>query len=268
MGTLRVTRTSGAPSTQFDMEADWASQSQKDNYSTCYFWLRATNRGGSGSYDNNQGAQLWQMDGQNYNGHYDSLPPGYGTGQLRWYDGPWQIQVKHDANGNLGAQTIRQIIQGWFAFNDAVTLPAPPRIPKPPTAPGRPSASEITPTSMRLTWAKSADAKGSAIDFYLLRRWANAEGTGAYVDSKANNLTRVVTGLEPGKTYSFRVYAHNGSYGGYSVASGLWVAKTVAASRVRVAGIWEYAIAYVKKDNKWYEAQPMVRSNGDWKNTG
>lgn len=265
MGTLRVVRTSDAPSTQFDMEADWLSQNQAGNYSTAGFWLRATNRGGSGSYDNNPGSQTWQMDGVTYNGHSGSLPSGYGTGQVRWYDGPWQFNVTHDSAGNSPARTIRQIISGWFDYNDAATLPAPPRIPKPPSTPGTPVASDIQPTSMKLTWTGSGNNNGSAIDYYLLRRYNNAAGTGAYVDSKANNLSRTITGLTPGTTYSWRVYAHNGSAGGYSLASGLRVQATLAPMRIKKGGVYVYGIPYRKVSGAYKMGLPYVKRNGAYR---
>lgn len=265
MGTGRVDRTSGAPSTQFRMEADWVSQNQAGNYSTCYFWLQAINRGSTGSFDSNSGTQAWQMDGISSNGHTSTLPSGYANGQQRWYDGPWGINVGHDANGWGADRTIRQIISGWFSYDDAVVLPAPPRIPKPPSQPGTPVGSEVLPTSIRFTWTASTDNKGSAIDHYLLRRYETADGTGPYTDSIANNLTRVITGLVPGKTYSWRVYAHNGSAGGYSVASGLRVQATMAPVRIKVGGVYVYGIVYVKVAGVYKTGLPSVKKSGVYK---
>lgn len=263
MGTTRVARNSGeAPTTDYYMEADWYSQSQSGNYSTCRFYVKAVNRGSTASYDNNQGSQVWQMDDVASNGHYGTMPSGYATNATRWYDGPWGVNVSHDANGYGAAKTIRQIISGWFSFNDAVTLGAPARIPKPPTAPGTPVASEILPQSMRLTWSASSDNKGSSIDHYLLRRYETSNGTGSYTDSTANDLSRVISGLTPGKTYSWRVYAHNGSYGGYSAASGLLVAATMAPARIKVGGVYKYGIPYVKVSGIYKTAVPMVKRAG------
>lgn len=77
-----------------------------------------------------------------------------------------------------------------------------------PSVPGNPTFSEITPTSVRVSWAASASNGGAAIDGYLLRRRSVVNGP--YVDvSQANDRSRVVSGLTPGATYVFSVYAHN-----------------------------------------------------------
>lgn len=262
MGTGRIDRTTGAPSTQFRMEADWVSQNQAGNYSTCYFWLQAINRGSTGSYDSNGGSQVWQMDGVASNGHSSTLPSGYANGQQRWYDGPWGVDVGHDANGYASDRTIRQIISGWFNFNDATVIAAPPRIPKPPSQPGTPTASEVLPQSIRLSWSGSGDNAGSAIDYYLLRRYDTTDGSGPYVDSIANDLSRVISGLTPGKTYSWRVYAHNGSAGGYSAGSGLLVQATMAPARMKVGGVYKYGIPFVKVAGAYKTAVPMVKRLG------
>lgn len=263
MGTTRIARGSGAaPTTDYYMEADWVAQNHAGNYSTAYFWVKAVNRGSTSSFDNNQGSQVWQMDGITYAGHYGTMPSGVPNGGTRWYDGPWGVDVGHDGEGWGADRNIRQIISGWFSFNDVVVLPAPARIAKPPSTPGTPVASEVLPQSMRLSWSASADNRGSAIDHYLLRRYETADGTGSYTDSVANNLSRVISGLTPGKTYSWRVYAHNGSSAGYSPASGLLVAATMAPARIKVGGIYEYGIPFVKVSGIYKTAVPMVKRAG------
>ena len=228
MGTTRIARGTGAPSTDFYTECDWVSQNQAGNYSTLYIWIKAVNRGSTGSYSNYQGSQTGSVDGVGSGSHSGTLPSGYANGQQRWYDGPWGYNVGHDANGYLSNLTVRQVISGWFNFNDTAVLPAPARIPKPASAPGTPSASEITSTSMRLSWGGSGDNGGSGITGYLLRRYDTSDGSGAYYDSFENNLSRVIGGLSRAKAYSWRVYARNNSAGVYSAPSGLLTASTMA----------------------------------------
>lgn len=269
MGTTRISRGSGgAPTTDFYTEVDWVSQNQAGNYSTLHIYVKAVNRGSTGSYDSTNGSHIGQVDNVAAPGHSGTLPSGVPTNGTRWYDGPWGYNVGHDANGYLGNLTVRQIISGWFSFNDTAVLPAPARIPKKPSSPGTPTASEVLPQSMRITWTGSGDNAGSSIDGYLLRRWDTADGTGSYVDiSQTNDLSRVVTGLTPGKTYSWRVYAHNGSAdnNGYSIASGLLVKAAMAPARIKVSGVYKYAIPYVKVSGVYKMALPYVKVAGAWK---
>lgn len=266
MGTVRVDRTTPAPTTQFTTEADWVSQSQAGNYSTVYIYIRAVNRGGTTSYSGYQGSQTGQVDGVGGHAHTGTLPSGYANGAQRWYEGPYGFNVGHDSEGKLSARTVRQIIAGWFNYNDVGSLPAPPRIPKPPTAPGKPVASEILPTSLRLTWTASTDNRGSPIDGYIVRRWDTADGSGPYVDSPLqNNLSRVLTGLTPGKAYTFAILAHNGSHGAYSVPSAVLVVSTLAPARIKVGGQYKYAIPYVKVAGVYKVGLPYIKVGGVYK---
>lgn len=266
MGTVRVDRTSPAPATQYTTEADWVSQNQLGNYSTCYIYIRAVNRGSTGAYSNYNGSQTGQVDGVGSGAHSGTMPSGVGNGVQRWYDGPWGFNVPHDADGYVSALTVRQIIAVWFSYNDTGVLPAAPRIPKPPTAPGTPVASNILPTSVTLTWTASTDNKGSAIDGYKIRRWDTADGSGPYTDSPMeNNLSRTVTGLIPGKDYTFAILAHNGSAGGWSVVSSSIVVRTLAPARIKVGGHYKYAIQYIKIGGHYYVVLPFIKVSGHYK---
>lgn len=265
MPTLYISKRSASPTTDYNLYADLMSQDQAGNFSTIYYWVQAINRGNTSSFSGNNGSQTGEIAGGGGAGHSGTMPSGYATGQQRWYDGPWAVNVGHDAEGySVGASTVQRI-RGWFTYDDGGGTIGLPRIPKPPTIPGTPIASEILPTSMRLTWTASADNRGSAIDHYLLRRYETSDGTGAYVDNIANNLTRVITGLLPGKQYSWRVYAHNGSSGGYSPSSAVLTISTLAPVWVKVGGIWKYGIPYVKVSGGWLIGLPYVKKSGEWK---
>ncbi|QUE25333.1 minor tail protein [Microbacterium phage Fizzles] len=97
-----------------------------------------------------------------------------------------------------------------------------------PAAPGTPTATEITPNSVRLTWTIPANG-GMPIDQMLLRRSTSADFSKDVVDTPlaANATTAVATALNPGTTYYWRVYAHN--VVGYSAPSGTRQATTQAA---------------------------------------
>lgn len=146
------------------------------------------------------------------------------------------------------------------------TPPPPPT--KRPSPPGAPTFSEITPTSVKVTWGASTDNGGSPIDSYLLRYWPNAAGTGPYVDhSSRNDRSRVVTGLTPGNEYRFVVFAHNGSpdNSGFSNPSAAKVVRMAGIVWVRVSGTWRRALPYVRVNGVWKAALPYTRQNGTWK---
>jgi len=88
-----------------------------------------------------------------------------------------------------------------------------------PGAPNTPNASDVTPTSMTLSWNIPGDG-GLGIDQMLLRG-STDPNFGSYTDyPNAGNVTsRNVGGLTPGTNYFWRVYAHNGN--GYSASSGI-----------------------------------------------
>jgi len=270
MATRRVGVNVSSPSTEFYTDADLVSQDQGGNYSTVYYWVGAINRGTSGSFNNNNGAQTATVGGAGGNGHGGTLPSGVGAGAQRWYDGPWGVNLGHDGAGNRGADSVAQTLS-WSVWNrtDYGSIGPYPRIPKPPSQPGTPVASNVMPTSMTLTWGGSGDNGGAGIDGYLLRRWLGSSMTGAYTDvSFQNNVSRQDTGLIPGTVYTYVVYAHNGSAGQYSVNSAPVTVKTIAPMRVKVGGLWKYAVPYVKVNGVWVMAQPFVKVAGVWKQTG
>lgn len=144
------------------------------------------------------------------------------------------------------------------------------RIAKKPSPPGKPSFSNELPTSVTVSWAASTNNGGTSIDHYLLRYWPNAAGTGSYIDhSKANNRSRVVTGLTPGRTYRFVVYAHNGSADndGYSDRSSANIFQMLAGVWLKISGVWKLAVPYINVAGVWKLAVPYIKSGGVWKMT-
>lgn len=152
---------------------------------------------------------------------------------------------------------------GYSARSGTRTITTPHR----PGSPGTPVASDVLPTSLTITFAASTDNGGSAIDNYKLRRWPNAEGTGAYVDDDGMTRTRTVTGLVPGTTYRFVTYARNasGDGNGYSAASAPLIVQMLAGGRIKVAGEYRYAIAYIRVAGEWKMVVPYVRVAGEWR---
>ena len=144
------------------------------------------------------------------------------------------------------------------------------RIPLDATKPGQPQFSNEKPTSLTVTWDAPVDDGGSPVVDYVLRRYNGTSATGTHIDNSGNSLTRNLTGLSPGATYTFTVVALNGSAidHGVSPPSDPNTITTVAGSWIRVNGKWVKAIPYVRKLGVWKQAIPYVRSGGTWKKTG
>lgn len=135
-----------------------------------------------------------------------------------------------------------------------------------PTAPGRPSATNITTVGARIGWASPSSNGGSSVIDYQLQRYkgTSTSGTPEAVGSYTHAVN--VTGLTPGTQYTFRVRARNANgYGPYSTARTI---KTKNAVWVKVSGVWRQAVPYVKHNGTWKEATAMVRHNGSWRSTG
>lgn len=117
--------------------------------------------------------------------------------------------LNHDSNGYLNL---------WFSANHGgsifgvaqtptVQLSAD-RIPKPPAAPGTPTLSNITPTSVRVT-VNAPNNNGAAINLYQFQRATNAAMTANVVTTSNTGRIHDLTGIPPGSTYWFRVRARN-----------------------------------------------------------
>lgn len=267
MQTTRLNYRSSAPTTDFYMGADIVAQSESGNYSVVRVSAAAINRGGTSSYSNYQGSHTAAIDGEGQARFSGIMASGVALNATRW-DVKADIQVSHNSDGTRGAVTLRQTISGWFSNVQTASLSGFPRISRRPSAPGTPVITPILGTNdFQAAWSPSTDNGDSPISAYLLRRWNNAEGTGAYIDHSANNTSRVLSGLVPGNTYRFGVYARNASpdNNGYSVMSTARVITTLTYMWVKVSGVWRRAIPYVKVAGKWKRANVFTKSAGVWK---
>jgi hypothetical protein len=139
-----------------------------------------------------------------------------------------------------------------------------------PAQPGPPQFTNITPTSLTVFWDGSASNGGSNIVSYKLRRWVGSPGHGDFIDSDANSQSRNITGLIPGTTYGFAVYAKTlaDDNGGYSDPSTGESIQMLAGAWVRVDGKWKISVPYVRVGGVWKMAIPYVRSGSSWKIAG
>jgi hypothetical protein len=86
----------------------------------------------------------------------------------------------------------------------------------PPSAPGTPVATNLTASSVTLTWTASTDTGGSGLAGYDVIQETVGSDVVARHTSTTNTLT--VTSLAPARTYRFRVSAFDGA-GNYSASS-------------------------------------------------
>ncbi|MGD8195279.1 fibronectin type III domain-containing protein [Herbiconiux sp. P18] len=99
------------------------------------------------------------------------------------------------------------------------TTPATGPVATVPGAPGKPTASAISPTAATLSWTAPASDGGSAVDGYTVKTFkGSTEVTGLAVTVSGTGAT--VSGLAPTTTYTFTVAAHNAvGLGAFSAAS-------------------------------------------------
>lgn len=209
---------------------------------------------------------------------------GFWTSNAQWWririagvdqDGSWTYDFRGSTPKTIGIATRSVnvgygtfLVESWVNLDSGlgqayaaeyVTIVNPATVP---STPGAPSFSEVTATGMRLSWSIPANG-GAAIDQMLLRRFANADGTGPYVDypNAGNVTTRVVNDLAPGTAYYWVVYAHNGV--GYSNRSGITPTRTSARARVPKNGAYVPAVqVFAPKAAALVAAQVKVPKNG------
>lgn len=134
-----------------------------------------------------------------------------------------------------------------------------------PSAPRSPSSSSILPTSFAINFNGPASNGGASIDYYLVRISLNSSFSGYTDKHTGTGSNNVFTGLTPGTTYYSRVYAHNSK--GYSTPSVTITVKTLAPARIKVGGVYKFAIPYVKVAGIYRIALPFVKTSGTYKQT-
>ena len=123
-----------------------------------------------------------------------------------------QIQVPHNADGTKTFQ-VSVAIRGWEGggpnfLSDGETVFSLPTIPRNPKAPTTPSISEVTQTSVKLTWAaNSADVLPNTN--YIVSYGTSTNATGFTTTTPITGTVKTITGLSPGTKYYFKVKAVN-----------------------------------------------------------
>ncbi|WP_137772204.1 MULTISPECIES: fibronectin type III domain-containing protein [unclassified Microbacterium] len=177
-----------------------------------------------------------------------------------------QTAIGHDGNGYAsigvsGYWDSRHSNIGAGNPGGTFTLP---RIPKAPAQNGAPVASNLMPTSVKLTWPANTNNNGAGIDQYLLRVHtispADSAGYKDYLVGTA--LTHTVTGLKPGTQYYALVYAHNSQ--GFSPKSAQTAFKTLSGAYVRRGSTWVPVEVLVYRSGQWQSAEVLIYRSGAW----
>ncbi|WP_433586361.1 fibronectin type III domain-containing protein [Microbacterium hydrocarbonoxydans] len=197
--------------------------------------------------------------GKSWSGYINGVNVG-GTwtwasgGGTRLIAGPYAVTYTQSISFGIGATGTQGFGGGGTAYATAYRATVP-------GTPGTPVASEITPTSMRLSWSIPGNG-GSAIDQMLLRRSASADLAGGYTDYpfSGGTTTAVIDNLTPATTYYWRVYAHNGV--GYSAQSGVTPATTASGAYASINGVWVPVPVYASDGSAPWNVPELLSSDG------
>jgi hypothetical protein len=131
------------------------------------------------------------------------------------------------------------------------------------TAPSAPTFTSVSARSLTVKWVKPASNGGSTITGYRVSRYdgPDTSGSSTDTDTTGSGTSLAVTGLSPGAIYTFVIIAKNSSTdnGGLSAPSAPSTVTLLAGAWMRVDGVWQIAIPYVRHAGTWQLATPYVR---------
>jgi hypothetical protein len=133
-----------------------------------------------------------------------------------------------------------------------------------PEAPSNPVLSEISPTSMKVTYSLNGNGGAPFTAFQIA--WSTDSGddpTTATTTFSPSPAT--ILGLTPGTIYYVWVRAAN--VYGWGPWAGPSSAPTVSGARIKVGSVEKFGIPFVKDGGVWKHAIPYVKSVGEWKGT-
>jgi hypothetical protein len=210
------------------------------------FWLNSNN---SSTFDHDL-PWSYTIDGYAYPGYHEH---NYNANSGWNLISSWNITYSQTVNFRIGA-TGTSGFGGPTSFDQWIQRATAPAAPSTPTFPA------VGPTEVTVAWTPNSDG-GAAIDNYNIGWGLTSGGATSFVTSTTS--PKVVAGLSPGVTYWFWVQAHNSvGWGGWSASS---TVTTIAGARIKVAGVWVFAVPYVKDAGVWKLAKPYVKDAGVWK---
>lgn len=133
--------------------------------------------------------------------------------------------------------------------------------PRIPDAPSGASFSQISQTSLTVSWTQNFNG-GAVILAYELGYGLSSSAPTTIISAM---FPKTITDLLPGTKYYFWVRALNVvGWGPWSLPKS---AMTIAGARVQVGLSWKFAVPYVRDGGVWKLARPWVRDLGVWKET-
>jgi hypothetical protein len=130
-----------------------------------------------------------------------------------------------------------------------------------------PTVSNQLPTSLTLTWN---DAGSDALDYHVTQ-WSGTDETGSSTMYTAGeSLTINITGLSPGKFYTFAVssfWSDPGSTPAFGTTPNgtPTTVQMLTGCSIRDGGDWKVAVPYIRESGTWKLASPNVRVASAWK---
>lgn len=170
--------------------------------------------------------------------------------------GRWNVTTTQTVTFKLG-NTGTSGLGGPTTFSVAINRA------KAPNPPGKPVLTNVTPTSVFVTFADGAN-NGAAIDSRVIGYGTNP--TQVQYQTVSDGSTEVGALHSPGATWYFWGRTHNAK--GWSAWGPPASVATIAGARIRFNGTWRIAVPYVKVNGVWRLARPWVKNAGVWKQTG
>src|SRR5690606_676389 len=132
-----------------------------------------------------------------------------------------------------------------------------------PSAPRSPSASDLSPTAVTVSWLAPSSNGGASITGYTIQRATNSAFTqGLTQFTQGATLSRTFSDMLPSTTYYFRIRATN-SAGSGAYSSTLTV-ETVSGAYVSHSGAWQPCGIFVSVDGTWEACEVFVSDGTDW----
>lgn len=149
---------------------------------------------------------------------------------------------------------------GSSAWTSLVTMTTTTR---PPAAPTSPAILNLAPTSMDVDWVAPTDIGGAAITGYKVQRATNSTFTQDMVEFTTGTTSLFnATGLEPSKTYYWRIAATN------SAGTGAWSTTvsgtTVSGMNYSTGTQWQAVGVFVSDGATWEAAEVFVSNGTAW----
>ncbi|MFG2743890.1 cellulase family glycosylhydrolase [Streptomyces chartreusis] len=179
----------------------------------------------------------WSWSGNGGGVEYLDMVTNFDPNQLT----SWGQRIFNGANG-IAATSEEAVV---YASSGGDTTP--------PTAPGTPTASAVTSSSVTLNWSAATDATG--VNGYDVVR---VSGTSETAATTTAGTSTTVTGLAPATTYTFAVYARDAA-GNRSPRSGTVAVTTPSGGSAATCGV-SYRVT-----NEWpggFQGEIVIRNTG------